>query len=521
VYIDSAFSGIDHNNDGTDDDIYLYHRFDALGTRDDDVDGSVYDVLGGFKGNVGPVGLDFGARYNEYKTYILGKNYVVLPIALQFMSDGSYNFVNPNTNPANVLNSMKATINRESTWKTQELWGTANMDLFKLAGGMAGMAVGGEFSQAEYFDQYDSLSEGGVIGGSAGNSSGKNRIVRGLFVELGLPVLDNLEATVAARYDDYSDVGGQVSPKLSVGYQPLDILKLRAAYGQGFRAPTLDVISLLPSFSAEPVVNDQATCLDAGGVFAGGTCSVSVQVNTTIIANPALDPEESDQYSFGFVVDPLDNVNVSLDYYSYKITGLISYISPSDLIDFAVQGVPFPPGLSVTRDAANGNRIDQVIAGYANRGELKTSGLNLDANVNFDLGAMGRVSSNLQAAMVMNYAYDGGRDLVGDPGVPEMRSNLFNSYTFRSYSAAWNVNHIGDQFRSVNGAGVQSGHIGSYITHDVQFNYEHPWNGMISVGAQNVFDKRVPVNPYDGRPYNFYLYEAYGAVPYVRYTQRF
>ena len=41
--------------------------------------------------------------------------------------------------------------------------------------------------------------------------------------------------------------------------QTHDTLTFRASYGQGFRAPTLDILTAQPSFSADGV-NDPPTC---------------------------------------------------------------------------------------------------------------------------------------------------------------------------------------------------------------------------------------------------------------------
>jgi iron complex outermembrane receptor protein len=66
-----------------------------------------------------------------------------------------------------------------------------------------------------YSDQCDSLSEAGQIGGSADNSAG-GRQSRAAFFETLVPVMDDLELSIAGRYDDYSDFGGQFSPKVWV-----------------------------------------------------------------------------------------------------------------------------------------------------------------------------------------------------------------------------------------------------------------------------------------------------------------
>jgi len=103
------------------------------------------------------------------------------------MNSGAYNIFKPSTNSPDVLNAIKATISRDSNFKIAEMYGTATVPLMKMAGGNAQILVGGERRMEYYQDQYDSLSEGGQILGSAGNSAGGNRGVTSMFTEALLP----------------------------------------------------------------------------------------------------------------------------------------------------------------------------------------------------------------------------------------------------------------------------------------------------------------------------------------------
>lgn len=538
LFVPASNSNIDADGDGDFDDIYVYHRFDALGNRDDSVEGNVYDLSGGFQGKVGMFDIDVGARYNESQTYTLGRNYVVLPIASQYATDGLYNFINPLDNDPAVLNAMKATIARDSNWLTQELWGSVSFDMFQMGGGAASIAVGAEYRSEEYSDKYDSLSEAGVIGGSAGNSAGRNRHVRALYAEAAFPILSNLELGVAARYDDYSDYGNDTSPKVSLRYQPLSNLTLRASYGQGFRAPSMDVLSQQPAFSAEPIVNDPATCLDGGFTFVNGVCinpengqPQEIQVDTTILSNEELKSESSKQYSLGMAMDPTTWFNFSVDYYSITVEDAIMARSAADVIDCdlnpsCVQGSTPLGSFGVERldtddDGIGDGAITLLTTGTLNEGELKTDGLDTSAEVKFNLGAAGRLSSRLRGVYILSFE-ESGDDKLGDPGYPELRGNLDTSYTISDFSFAWNITYIDATASAINEfTQEQSGHTPSWTTHDFQANYTAFWNGTFTLGVINAFD-RMPENiPYDGRPYNFYLFDAYGRTPYVSYTQRF
>ncbi|MDA7793941.1 TonB-dependent receptor, partial [Glaciecola sp.] len=296
-YYDAAWnqSTYDATADATtgSDGVYVLHRFAGLGTRDNDVDNYLSDLLVAVEGDIDGVLVEFGVRRNKSRTYDVGRNYVVIPIAEQYMDDGSYLMGDLDRNPADVLNSMKATISRIGDYNQDEVFGSVQFDLFDMDGGTAVAIVGGEWRDIFYSDQYDSLSEGGVIGGSAGNSAGGTRQVKAAYVEAVFPIQDNLEVTTAARYDSYNDYGSDVSPKVSVRYNPIDELVLRASYGEGFRAPSLDILTQKDSFSADSI-RDPQHCAAVGLV---ATCSD--QVDAYVIANPFLESETSTQYALG------------------------------------------------------------------------------------------------------------------------------------------------------------------------------------------------------------------------------
>jgi len=60
------------------------------------------------------------------------------------------------------------------------------------------------------------------------------------------------------------------------------------------------------------------------------------------------------------------------------------------------------------------------------------------------------------------------------------------------------------------------------VTHDIQIGWNTPIKGGTLVfGIVNVADKLPALVNFDGRDYNFNLYDAYGRTPYLRYTQKF
>src|SRR5690606_16230905 len=214
----------------------------------------------------------------------------------------------------------------------------------------------------------------------------------------------------------------------------------------------------------------------------GQPTNCSLQVDTFFLANPDLSSEQSTQWSVGVVYDPVEWLDLSLDYYNIEVEDTISSIGAQDIInsdlDPATYG-PIPPGLSITR-AANG-RITEIIAGYANQGILTNKGWDFRANTNFDLGNWGELSNSLQVSKTVEFEIDDGLGNISCyvgcssvNGYPDLRAVLLNNWTIGDFTFGWNVNYIGD-----------NGPNGGYATNDVQLSWKAPWNATIAVGAIN------------------------------------
>jgi iron complex outermembrane receptor protein len=492
---------------------YFYHRFAAAGNRDNFTDTQNSDYLLGFQGQLtDTIGVDFGIRRTDYKYIELGRGYIVGSLASAAANAGDYIFTNPFGASQATLDGFSVTINRESRWQTDEIYGLVNFDLFEMGGGTSNAVVGAEYREDTFSDIYDSLSAAGVVLGSSGGPSAGSREAKAMYFELLLPFTSNFDITLAGRYDSYSDYGSDFSPKIALRFQPLENLTFRASFGQGFRAPGLDILTQASSFSAEPV-NDPQSCVALGQP---STCQL--QVDTFFQANPNLASEQSEQWSVGVVYDPTEWLDLSLDYYSIEVEDTISQIGAQDIInsdlDPATYG-PIPGGLSITR-LPNG-RITRIVAGYANQGTLSTTGWDFKANTNFDLGNWGELTNQLSVSKVREYEIDDG---IGNVtcyigctsllGYPDLRATLLNNWTMGDFTVGWNINYIGD-----------NGRVGSYATNDLQLSWKAPWNATVAIGATNIGNRYPQLAAFDGRPWNFYLYDAYGRTTYFRYTQQF
>ncbi len=514
--------------------VHLFHRFAAAGNRDNTVSNENLDLLFGTTGFVNDVEYDFGWRRVRNRTLEIGNGYLAAGTAWGFVedfnpgycTDGSfddvncrfgYDLQNPSSNPDNVLSGSVVTTSRSSTFDINEIYGSAGFDMFEMNGGMSQMFIGAEYRKEVYGDNYDSQSEAGLVGGSAGNSAGGSRNVKAAYFESLFPVTHDFEVSVAGRFDSYSDYGSDFSPKVSMRWEMADGYVLRGSWGQGFRAPTLDILTQKTSFSADSV-SDPQTC-----VAFGSDPDCDTQINAYRIANPDLESESSTQIAFGFAAQPTDWLNFTVDYYDIKVTNRIAFFSSQGLLDRMVAGDAIPAGLGVTR-RDNGS-IEQILTGYGNEGELETSGLDLKVGTEFDFGDAGSLNSQVQWSHVLEYIIDGERDRVKDTGRPADRVVWNNSYNFNDLTFAYNLNLIGNQFEDVtakaDGGVDRSGNIGTWVTHDIQATYSASWDGKITFGIQNAFEKLPQLSGFGGRDYNYDLYNGWGRVYYVRYQQNF
>ncbi|WP_181373308.1 TonB-dependent receptor domain-containing protein [Massilia glaciei] len=499
--------------------ITVRHRTAAAGNRDSNTDAWLSNVAGGFQGKLAKnIELDVGFSYTSSTYKELGRNYIVRPILEQYVNDGTYNLYSPNANSPDVLSAIKATIGRDGYFKQKDLYAIGTMyDLFKLAGGGVSLLASVERRTESFGDVYDSLSEAGVIEGSAGNSATGTRTVTGAAVELVMPFTKTIEATLAGRFDKYSDYGNDFSPKASVRWQPLKTLTIRSSIGEGFRAPSLPQLNQKETFSAESVI-DPKTCIAFGGSATGpaaDNCNIGkqVQIDSYTAANGALKSEKSSQWSVGGVWDATSYLSLKADFASIEIDNKLTLIGAQDLIDRSNGTDPraIPAGLYVQRNA-NGV-ITRVQQGYANEGTLKAQYLDVSGQLKWK-SAYGSFDHELRYSNTLKYN-DDGSDVRGTLGLPEYRATLTNNWKLGAFGVTVNSNIIGEN-------GVTAGRIADqYITHDIQGSWTTPWKGKLTAGFLNVTDKMPQLVAFSGRNFNFNLYDSYGRQAYVRLEQKF
>ncbi len=331
--------------------------------------------------------------------------------------------------------------------------------------------------------------------------------------------MDDLELSVAGRTDHYNDsAGSEFSPYFALKYTPTDWLLLRGSWGEGFRAPNMLNLYSARSFSAEPGV-DIVKCR-ADGIDPTGPLCGQRQFNSFSGGNAALEPELSESFNVGavFAFDDL-NLQVGLDYWDIEITDGISISTVQGLINLEFEGRDLPPGNAIFRLPSG--QIDRIERGWANLAVIEVAGIDLRANYLLETGVgdfrFDLVHSQIVKDKSASTPIDPLSDGKGGQDSPEYRTNFNTRWNMGDHTVTFVIRHV-DGYTNTGGEGIPS-----HTEFDLQYNYQLPWDGEISLGVENLTDEDPELDPFNNSsgPFLTDLYSYDGRVPYFFYRQRF
>jgi iron complex outermembrane receptor protein len=560
-YRGDAFAGqsidVDTDGDGVPDttvegpfDVSVYYRNVPGGDRDTNFDDTLLDYVAGLRGTVdwlGGTDWEVAAQWSEQTSDERSSGQAMIPALQSEIDSGAFDifgvFGPYGDDDRAVAQRATATATSSARHRITGGDGQLTFDAFQLENGAVPVAIGFEYRDEDFDLEIDEQTAAGAIGGGGGQIQGYSgaRVVKSIFSEGVIPVLGNLEVNLAGRYDDYNDFGTTFNPKVSVAYRPLDTMLLRASYGTGFMAPDMSLLYYPVVVTAGHFI-DSWQCsqsdLDADGdgrpdvpqdeVPQWHPCKHKYHDGQVRHGgNPDLQPEESDNWTAGWVWSPTSDLSVVLDYYNIEIKEQIWNEDMQRLMDDELRlrqgGEEGGTVGRVTRHQSG--RINYLFWTLENIDVVETDGIDAEARYSFSVGKIGDFSTTLRWTRVLSYEKDfndgnGSQDWVGEVGFPEDRGQLTINWSMGDYTATVVGNYIADQ----NGTGPwnndEDEHLASFTTWDVQASYSTPWNGQITFGARNVFD-RDPPQYLDGTDYDNGQHEVYGRVPYLRLEQDF
>ncbi|ENK5125344.1 TonB-dependent receptor [Vibrio parahaemolyticus] len=496
----------------------VYYRFNNVGTRDNSVTDFQADLKAGLDGTLytdsfGEVIWETGYHLNFSNSNETGTGYVFRSPAEQLANSGQ--FVNGEFS-ADATSQLSAGTGRETQMEMHQVYGGLQFDLAEVGNIVIPLYVGAEYTTYDYFDQYDPQSEAGNIIGSSGNSAGGDRETYAIYAESLIAFTDELEMNIAARYDHYSDFGDEISPKVSFRYQPLDNLMFRTGAGLGFRAPTLSDLYGADSFSSD-YAKDYVFCSQNG--ISASECP-ETQYDVTRTSNEDLDAEKSVSFNFGISYSPIDDLDLTLDYYNISIDDVITLNTLQSMIDQERSS-----GVSNPNIVRENGRIKEATAGLQNLGTLDTSGLDLKIGYRYDFN-VATIRYDFTGSYVLDYSspeYVGGpvNNQVGRNGLPEYRFNTGVGVNFlEEHDIYLSADHIADQAQDVDDNYNKTGHISSQTTWNIAYNYLAPWDAKFTAGVRNLTDED-PAFESDGVTYDKDLYSIQGRVYFLKYSQNF
>ncbi len=112
-----------------------------------------------------------------------------------------------------------------------------------------------------------------------------------------LPLVESFEITASARYENYSDFGTTVKPKIGANWRPAPWVMLRGSYNEGFMAPSLAALYTSERWTITAGAGD----IDA---YRNPFLNEGPYVMRTYFGgNPDLEAQESKGSTFGIVLD--------------------------------------------------------------------------------------------------------------------------------------------------------------------------------------------------------------------------
>jgi iron complex outermembrane receptor protein len=399
----------------------------------------VYRLVEELNGTVGDWDVSASAGFITDRTHITYENFLNPNAFYAALANGSYRVgQNAYLNSPALYATLAPTTADTATSTLGYVSANAERSLMPLPGGNLALATGVE---ARHLSNHNPGQPGASLGNDQMDGSfyaDGSQSVFAAFGELSAPVLRSLELEAAARADHYQNTGYSVTPKLGFKFKPVQELALRGTYARGFRAPGIAESGNSGSGSSvAPAPADPLRCIP-GSLTAPNTLQDCGGVGSSVAVlargNPSLQPEKSHSITVGFILEPVQQVSLTADYFRIRRDNEIA-TAPYSLAN-AVRS-PALPG------SAYPGTIIEYLTPYVNAAYSLTSGIDAEFKSKFNLHEYGWLTFKLEVTHLLEsqqtfhdpvngdvtYHYAGTvgpTSLSGATGTPATRG----SYTF-------------------------------------------------------------------------------------------
>jgi iron complex outermembrane receptor protein len=360
----------------------------------------------------------------------------------------------------------------------------------------------------------------GAIVVTPADAADVSRSVYAAYADFAWDVTSKFLVTAAGRYEEYDDSSGSVvSGKVSARYAINDLLAVRGAISNGFRAPSLAQQSFAQTSTSINLV---------GGVFVPVLTKV-VKTGSTIanaLGAQPLDPERSQNLSLGFTFTPGNDVSIAVDAYQIDLndritlTGLLSGTGVRNIL------------------IANGFSGDQSVRFFTNAVDTRTRGFDVvatrsDVTENF---------GTFRTTLAFNRNLNRIRGIAPNP--PQLAGlglTLFDRRTQGWFTEGpksklilgldWSKGAWGarvqqtryDKFRLLDTVAANDQSFGRKWVTDLEVSWAATKRIGVAVGALNLFDEypdrttvanTIGLSPYGAGPFGSYGGYYYGRVTF-------
>jgi len=459
-----------------------------------------------------------GTTKNRSKSYVDG-GYTNDTLMQQGVFDGIINPFGPQTAAGqaaiDAANPKALVVTGENKVDFADF--SVTRELFSVPAGTVAVAFGVEYRRERSdFVNTDITGELPTLGVDPDGDTSGRRNVKAVFGELNIPLIaKKLDMTLAARFDEYSDFGSTVNPKISARYTPIKELLFRASAATGFRAPTLYEIFQPRALTFTSDNYDDPVLCPGGvavpGASAGVVCGQQVLQR---LAGPAalgkpvdsLDPEESKTYTIGFVIEPVPSLTFGVDFWNIEVDNLISPLpeqavfgDPTKYASRFVRCSQTTAEIRAQVDACLNTRFDPIAfidVPTENLGTLKTNGIDLNVSWRSGPTAIGNFGVVFDGTYVNRYKYqrERGGDFINANGRYSDSAPVFRwqhvittNWSYGSWGAT-----LGNRFKSDYQDQDPAFDVSSYTVWDGSVAWTGVKNLTLLAGVNNMFDKDPP-----------------------------
>ena len=515
-------------NDPVTGNTYRYRSL-QFGPRTTDRKSTFTNLVAGLEGTTANVDWEVAIGDGTDKTRNNDSRYAATDLTYAALANGTFD-PTVTTNPQSVIDSLSLRPVRSGRSNLKFLNVKASGPILELGGGPLAYAVGVTFNKESLSDRPDANQiSGNVLGSIAQAPVDASRDLGAAFFELSIPILKNLEAQAAIRYDRYSGLkatqngvqqsyagNSKTSPKFAVKYQPLKNLLLRASYAESFLAPSLKQLFGGQDEGANST-SDPVIC--AAFPTLSGNCD-NFPYKQLTGANPALRPETGKTFNLGLVYEPVDAISVGVDYFHIKKKDEISQPTVETAIAAGAIGIK--------------NGEAQVFTNNLNIASTRVTGFDLDMRAKLGDTPLGKLTIR---DSLTHYNHIQNKQAPGDPFgefvdtflTPQWRNVLTATLDNGPWSTtlAWRTTaSMVDSNLAQGDFPATTRRIGGHDEIDLQLQYSG-WKALtLTGGVRNLFDSAPPYS-FQGSQNQYgslgfpYIYSPRGRFYYVSLNYAF